>query len=127
MRIKRELLAYLLEYEYLAEKIVKIIVVASFILLLIILPAWPVTIINYIRNPAIYGLTSLGNALLYTSLALASGLTAYLIPHFAPLMKPHGFRTMKDQRTRILYLSIISIILSITVLIYFLSALTLIF
>ena len=127
MRVKRELLAHLLEYGYLAEKATGVLIVIGFIVLLIVLPAWPVTVINYIRNPVVYGLTSLGNAILYTSLIIASGLTAYLLPHFAPLLKPHSFKEVKDRRTRILYLSITAIILSITVLVYFLFALTLIF
>ena len=127
MRVKRELLGHLMEYGYIAEKTTSLLIILSFIVIILIIPAWPVTVINYIRNPAVYGLTSLGNSILTTVLIIASGFTAYLLPHFAPILKPHGFKEVRDKRLRLMYVSIISIILSITVLIYLLFGLTLIF
>ncbi len=126
MRIKKELISHLIEYGYLIEKTTTLLIVIGFIVITIIIPAWPSTFINYMRNPTVYGLPSLGNALLTSILLIITGLTAYLIPHFTPLMKPHGFREIHDKRTRNLYLAIISVTLSVTILVYLLFALTLI-
>ncbi len=127
MRIKRELIGHLMEYGYLAEKTTSILIALGFVLILMIIPAWPITIINYIRNPAIFGLTSLGNSILTTVLIISTGFIAYLLPHFTPLLRPHGFKEVRDRRMRIMYVTLVSVIMSITVLAYLLFALTLIF
>jgi len=125
LKIKREIVSHLIEYGYLAEKTTGTMLLIATILVIVIIPAWPTALINYIRSPAVYGLSSLGNSILITTLLIAAGFTAYLIPHFAPIMKPHGFREARDVRTKILYSTLIASIVSITILIYLIASLTL--
>ncbi|RLG80134.1 MAG: hypothetical protein DRO13_04470 [Thermoprotei archaeon] len=123
MKTKRELLGYLMEYEYITEKAANVAIAVCFLIVLLIIPNWPTTLVNYVENPATMELSELGNSILSTTLILATGLTAYLVPHFEPMLKPRSFRELRDKKTRDLYLAVIASVVSITVLAYFLLSL----
>ena len=125
MRVKKEHLSHLFEYGYINDKLVQVLNILISIIIAVIVPAWPITVVNYIRNPAVYGLTALGTSILMTIILLITGFTAFIIPHFTPSMKTGRFKELRDERTKMLYLSIISAILLIAVLTYLLFSLTL--
>ncbi|OYT40841.1 MAG: hypothetical protein B6U89_00835 [Desulfurococcales archaeon ex4484_58] len=126
MKVKRELISHLIDYGYIIEKTTTLLIIASFIIVLLTIPAWPTTISNYMKNPIRYGLPSLGLAILVSTLLLATGLTAFLLPYFEPILRPHGFRELRDKRMLTIYITLIAVTASITVLVYLLFSLTLI-
>lgn len=124
LKIKKERFANLVEYGYFIEKITVLILLVASIIILVIIPAWPITLINYIQNPSIAGQYSLGISILATTLILLSSIAAFLIPYFTPLLKTRSFKEIRDTRTRNLYLIVIATLLSITIIVYLLAALT---
>lgn len=124
MKIKRERFANLIEYSYFVEKTTTLILLVVSIVVTIIIPAWPVTLVNYIENPNVAGQYSLGISILATTLILLSSIAAFLIPYFTPLLKTRSLKEIRDTRTRNLYLLLIATLLSIIIVVYLLAALT---
>lgn len=124
MKVKKERFANLLEYGFLIERASIVLLIVSSVVLAIIIPAWPVTIANYFENPNIAGQYSLGLSILATTLMLLSSIAAFLIPYFTPLLKTRSSKELRDVRTRNLYLLVTATLLSVTILVYLLAALT---
>lgn len=124
MKVKRELMAHLFDYGYLTEKVVSILIILVSALVLIVVPAWPNTVLNYMESPDILGIYSLGHSILTTTLLVISSLAAYLVPHLSQSSRARGSKEARGSRTRSLYLSAASALLTVTTLIYLLFALT---
>ncbi len=124
-RIKRELISHLLEYEYFIEKASGVLIAFVFILLIVILPNWPIALQNYIGNPSALTLRDIGISTMITMLILISAATAYFIPHFDPTLRPHGFRAVTDRRMLNIYLALIASLLGIAVISYLIYVLIL--
>ncbi len=122
-KIRRELISHLLEYEYFIEKALSMIIGFVILALLIILPNWPLVLYEYIQSPSAFTLRNIGISMMITMLILTALFTAYLIPHFDPTLRPHGFRATRDKRMLNIYLALISSLLAITVLGYLLYTL----
>lgn len=117
-RIKKELLGHLLEYGYVIEKVSTLILAIVFLITIIVIPNWYRTFLNYSLNPQLYGVRYIGTSILITVLMLVNAFIAYLIPHFAPSLRPRGFRMLKDRRTLSIYLALIASLLSLSILSY---------
>lgn len=117
-RIKKELLGHLLEYGYVIEKMSTLILAMALLVLIIIIPNWYRTMLNYSINPQVYGIRYIGTSILIMVLMLINAFVAYLIPYFAPSLRPRGFRGIRDKRTLSIYLALIAILLSLSILSY---------
>ncbi len=117
-RVRKELLSHLLEYEYFIEKASSFIIVLTLIILIIVIPNWTVSLTDYETSPTPTSLHEVGISMFITVLLLMAGLTAFLVPHFEPVFRPHGFRALKDKRMLNLYLALINGLLAVSVLVY---------
>uniref|UniRef100_A0A7C4HCY6 Uncharacterized protein n=1 Tax=Staphylothermus marinus TaxID=2280 RepID=A0A7C4HCY6_STAMA len=124
MKIKKERFANLIEYGYFTDKTISLLLIIVSLTLVIIIAAWPTTIIDYLENPSIAGQYSLGVSILTTTLILLSSIVAFLIPYFTPLFKTRSFREIRDTRTKNLYLFSTAALLSTAIIVYLLAALT---
>ncbi len=126
-RIRKELISHLLEYEYFIEKALSFIIALSLLIIVIVIPNWPVSLQAYGQNPTPTALHEVGISMFITMLLLMAGLTAYLVPHFEPVFRPHGFRALKDKRMLNLYLALINGLLAVSILIYLIYGLTILY
>lgn len=123
-RIRKELVSHLLEYEYFIEKASSLMVGFVLLLIVIVVPNWPITFKKYGAGPTSIALRDIGLSMFITMLLLMAGFTAILVPHFEPYLRPKGFRTLKDKRTLNMYLALITGLLSVVVLAYLIYAVT---
>jgi uncharacterized membrane protein len=122
--IRKELVSHLMEYEYFIDKASSFIVALTVLVLIIIIPNWPATLSGYSTNPSPESLHEIGVSTLITALVLMAATIAYLIPHFEPTLRPHGFKTLRDKRMLNLYLAIIVGLLAVITITYIVYGLT---
>jgi len=125
LKIKKELIARIVEYDVLTDKLqatVSWIVVA---VLIIVLAAWPTTIANYMVNPALYGVAGIGSSLLFTVLALLAGYAAYTLPRATTPAKSRSLKRVSHREKPKIVAACVSA--SLAVLVYLVFALTTLF
>jgi hypothetical protein len=91
-------LTYELDYDYLAEKMLAIITVASVIVIAVIISNWPYLIVAYGAQALQSGLSPIAYALLYTILAVFLVAVGAIAPHFTESIRPKGFKKITEKR-----------------------------
>jgi len=126
LSFRKELLAHLIEYDYLLEKLSLLAIVAVAVALIVVIPSWPTAIVNYIVNSSIYGLASLGSPLVLTLLMAVSGYAEYTATYRVVQTKPRGPREKGKGRVERGILAS-SLLIALTIFAYTIIALTIAF
>jgi len=125
LKVKKELIARIVEYDVLTDKLQAIVSWIAVAVLIIVLAAWPTTIANYMVNPALYGIASIGSSLLFTVLALLTGYAAYILPRTATPVKSRSSKRVGQREKPKIVAACLSA--SLAVLTYLVFALTTLF
>jgi len=122
LKVKKELIARIVEYDILTDKLQAIVSWIAVAVLIIVLAAWPTTIVNYMVNPELYGVTSIGSSLLFTVLALLAGYAAYALPRTTTPAKSRSLKRVSHREKPKIVAACLSA--SLAVLAYLVFALT---
>jgi len=125
LKVKKELIARVVEYDVLTDKLQATLSWIAVAILIIVLAAWPTTIANYVVNPALYGVAGIGSSLLFTVLALLAGYAAYTLPRTATPAKSRSSKRVSQRGKSKIVAACFTV--SLAVLAYLVFALTTLF